>query len=64
MHAYRYADHERKVAALARDMGSSQVSVGHEVSPLIKLVGRGDTTVVVPTSRRSCGAMWHRCYQF
>src|SRR6187455_2279880 len=46
MHAYRYADHERKVAALAREMDFSQVSVSHEVSPLIKLVGRGDTTVV------------------
>ena len=46
MHAYRHADHERKVAALAREMGFSQVSVSHEVSPLIKLVGRGDTTVV------------------
>src|SRR5690348_17145792 len=46
MHAYRHADHERQVAALARQMGFSQVSVSHEVSPLIKLVGRGDTTVV------------------
>ena len=46
MHAYRYPDHERKVAALARDVGFAQVSVSHEVSPLIKLVGRGDTTVV------------------
>jgi 5-oxoprolinase (ATP-hydrolysing) len=46
MHAYRYADHERQVAALAREMGFTQVSVSHEVSPLIKLVGRGDTTVV------------------
>ncbi len=46
MHAYRYPEHEKKVAALARDMGFSQVSVSHEVSPLIKLVGRGDTTVV------------------
>src|SRR6476619_3248233 len=46
MHAYRYADHERKVAALAREIGFSQVSVSHEVSPLIKLLGRGDTTVV------------------
>src|SRR5262245_36760188 len=46
MHAYRYADHERQVAALAREMGFAQVSVSHEVSPLIKLVGRGDTTVV------------------
>ena len=46
MHAYRYPDHEKQVAKLARDMGFAQVSVSHEVSPLIKLVGRGDTTVV------------------
>ena len=46
MHAYRYSDHERRVAALARDLGFPQVSASHEVSPLIKLVGRGDTTVV------------------
>src|SRR5262245_12571498 len=46
MHAYRFPDHERQVAGLAREMGFAQVSVSHEVSPLIKLVGRGDTTVV------------------
>jgi 5-oxoprolinase (ATP-hydrolysing) len=46
MHAYRYPEHEKRVAALAREMGFAQVSVSHEVSPLIKLVGRGDTTVV------------------
>ncbi len=46
MHAYRFPEHERQVAALAREMGFAQVSVSHEVSPLIKLVGRGDTTVV------------------
>src|SRR6266480_7003716 len=46
MHAYRYADHEQRVAALAREIGFAQVSVSHEVAPLIKLVGRGDTTVV------------------
>jgi len=46
MHAYRYADHEKQIASLARQMGFTQVSVSHEVSPLIKLVGRGDTTVV------------------
>jgi 5-oxoprolinase (ATP-hydrolysing) len=46
MHAYRFPEHEKRVASLARDMGFSQVSVSHEVSPLIKLVGRGDTTVV------------------
>src|SRR5262245_31000871 len=46
MHAYRHPEHERTVAARARDMGFAQVSASHEVSPLIKLVGRGDTTVV------------------
>ena len=46
MHAYRYSDHEQRVAALARELGFAQVSASHEVSPLIKLVGRGDTTVV------------------
>ena len=46
MHAYRFSDHEKQVARLAREMGFAQVSVSHEVSPLIKLVGRGDTTVV------------------
>ena len=46
MHAYRYHEHERRVAALARELGFGQVSASHEVSPLIKLIGRGDTTVV------------------
>jgi len=46
MHAYRYSDHERQLAKLARELGFAQVSASHEVSPLIKLVGRGDTTVV------------------
>jgi 5-oxoprolinase (ATP-hydrolysing) len=46
MHAYRYPAHEQRVAALARALGFPQVSASHEVSPLIKLVSRGDTTVV------------------
>src|SRR5205807_8379182 len=46
MHAYRYPEHERRAAALAREIGFPQVSASHEISPLIKLVGRGDTTVV------------------
>jgi 5-oxoprolinase (ATP-hydrolysing) len=46
MHAYRFPAHEQAVAKLARDLGFAQVSVSHEISPLIKLVGRGDTTVV------------------
>jgi len=46
MHAWREPVHEREVARLARAAGFTQVSVSHEVSPLMKLVGRGDTTVV------------------
>src|SRR5437764_240712 len=46
MHAYRYPRHEQRVAELARSLGFAQVSASHEISPLIKLVGRGDTTVV------------------
>ncbi|MER8700591.1 hydantoinase B/oxoprolinase family protein [Mesorhizobium sp. M1273] len=46
MHAWKHPDHEKAVAKVCRKLGFSQVSVSHEVSPLIKLVGRGDTTVV------------------
>ncbi len=46
MHGYRFPQHEQQVAALARRIGFTQVSVSHEVSPLMKLVSRGDTTVV------------------
>ena len=46
LHGYRYPDHERQAAELARQIGFTQVSVSHEVSPLMKLVSRGDTTVV------------------
>ena len=46
MHGYRFTDHEARVAAIAREIGFAQVSVSHEVSPLMKLVSRGDTTVV------------------
>ncbi len=46
MHGYRYSEHEKLVAALARETGFVQVSASHEVSPLMKLVSRGDTTVV------------------
>lgn len=46
MHAWKYPDHEKAVARVCRKLGFSQVSVSHEVSPLIKLVGRGDTAVV------------------
>jgi 5-oxoprolinase (ATP-hydrolysing) len=46
LHGYRYSAHEAAVAEAARAVGFSQVSCSHEVSPLIKLVPRGDTTVV------------------
>ncbi|MBS29445.1 MAG: 5-oxoprolinase [Alphaproteobacteria bacterium] len=46
MHGYRVPDHEIACAEIAREIGFTQVSVSHETSPLIKLVGRGDTTVV------------------
>ncbi|MGW4838427.1 hydantoinase B/oxoprolinase family protein [Streptomyces globisporus] len=46
MHGYRHPAHERAVAEAAREAGFTQVSSSHEVSPLIRLVPRGDTTVV------------------
>src|SRR4051794_6133083 len=46
MHGYRYHQHELAVAEIASQIGFTQVSVSHRVSPLMKLVGRGDTTVV------------------
>ncbi|WP_050467982.1 hydantoinase B/oxoprolinase family protein [Herbaspirillum chlorophenolicum] len=46
MHGYRYTAHEEKLAEIAADIGYTQISVSHEVSPMMKLVSRGDTTVV------------------
>ncbi len=46
MHSDRYSQHEQQVAAIAEEIGFTQISVSHQVSPLIKLVSRGDTTVV------------------
>ncbi|GJI94888.1 N-methylhydantoinase HyuB [Duganella caerulea] len=46
MHAYRYPQHEQRLQALAEEAGFTQISVSHQVSPLMKIVGRGDTTVV------------------
>jgi 5-oxoprolinase (ATP-hydrolysing) len=46
MHGYRYPDHERRIGDLARAAGFTQVSESHRTSPLMKLVSRGDTTVV------------------
>lgn len=46
IHGYRHTAHESALATLARRIGFTQVSVSHEVSPLMKMVSRGDTTVV------------------
>ncbi len=46
LHGYRFPEHERRIAKLARAIGFTQVSTSHEVSPLMKMVSRGDTTVV------------------
>ena len=58
LHAYRYVHHEVAAASIAQAVGFTQVSVSHRVSPLMKLVSRGDTTVVdaylSPILRRYC----------
>ncbi|MBC8353513.1 MAG: hydantoinase B/oxoprolinase family protein [Planctomycetes bacterium] len=46
MHAYRFADHEALVEAIARDVGFQEISISSRVAPFIKIVSRGDTTVV------------------
>ena len=46
MHGYRFADHEKAAARIAREVGFTQVSTSHETSPMMKFVSRGDTTVV------------------
>jgi len=68
MHGWRWTAHEAAVAALAQEIGFTQISASHEVGPLIKLVGRGDTAVVdaylSPVLRRYVdkvvGALGHR----
>ena len=61
MHGYRYPAHELQLADLAREIGFTQISLSHRVSPLIKLVSRGDTTVVdaylSPLLRRYVGQL-------
>ena len=46
MHGYRHQGHELQVAAIAKKIGFIQISVSHKVSPLMKMIPRGDTTVV------------------
>ncbi|TVQ41885.1 MAG: 5-oxoprolinase [Wenzhouxiangella sp.] len=46
LHADRYPEHEQVVGKIAHELGFAQVSLSHQVSPLIRYIGRGDTTVV------------------
>lgn len=46
IHGWKHRNHEAQLAAIAREVGFAQVSVSHEVAPLIRLIPRGDTTVV------------------
>jgi 5-oxoprolinase (ATP-hydrolysing) len=46
MHAYRYHQHEKILKELARKIGFTQISVSHEIAPVMKLINRGDTTVL------------------
>ena len=46
MHSYLNPIHEEKIAQIASEEKFSQISVSYKVSPLMKLVGRADTTVV------------------
>ena len=46
IHGWKYHAHEKRAGEIARDIGFKQVSLSHEVSPLMKMVSRGDTTVV------------------
>ena len=46
MYSWKYPEHERRLAALAKEAGLRQISASHAVSPLLRIVPRGDTTVV------------------
>lgn len=46
IHGYRYPDHEKQAYEVARSIGFTNISISHEISPLIKFVSRGETTVV------------------
>jgi len=46
MHAWRYPEHELQLATLAKEIGFPQISISHQASPFMKIVSRGDTTVV------------------
>ena len=46
LHGYRYQEHERQISLIAEEIGFTQISVSHQISPLMKIIPRGDTTVV------------------
>ncbi len=46
MHGYRFHEHEQQVAQLAQEIGFTQISISHQISPMMRLIGRGDTCVV------------------
>lgn len=46
LHGYKHQKHELQVASIAKKIGFEQISVSHKVSPLMKMIPRGDTTVV------------------
>ena len=46
LHGYRYKKHENQINLIAKKIGFEQISVSHQVSPLMKIVPRGDTTVI------------------
>jgi len=46
MHAWKFPTHEKRLAALAHEIGFTQISTSHQVSPLLRLIPRADTTVV------------------
>jgi len=46
MHGWMFPQHEREAASIARSLGFEEVSVSHELSPLVRYVARGDTTVL------------------
>ncbi len=46
LHSYLHPEHERRIGNLAERVGFTQISLSSEVSPVLKLIPRGDTTVV------------------
>ncbi len=47
LHGYRYPEHEKRMATIAKEIGFIQISVSHEVSALMKIVSQGDTNEII-----------------